>query len=69
MARFTLPRDIYHGKGSLEALKTFKLVMTPDVATNLPHETVAFVLSVECSEAASFIFGFLFLYFSWNSCT
>ncbi|MDD6022942.1 MAG: iron-containing alcohol dehydrogenase [Oscillospiraceae bacterium] len=23
MARFTLPRDIYHGKGSLEALKTF----------------------------------------------
>ncbi|MBO4913892.1 MAG: iron-containing alcohol dehydrogenase [Oscillospiraceae bacterium] len=24
MARFTLPRDIYHGKGSLEALKTFK---------------------------------------------
>ena len=24
MARFTLPRDIYHGKGSLEILKTFK---------------------------------------------
>lgn len=24
MARFTLPRDIYHGKGALEALKTFK---------------------------------------------
>ncbi|MCD7746867.1 MAG: iron-containing alcohol dehydrogenase [Firmicutes bacterium] len=24
MARFTLPRDIYHGKGSLETLKTFK---------------------------------------------
>ena len=24
MARFTLPRDLYHGKGSLEALKTFK---------------------------------------------
>ncbi|MCQ2470354.1 MAG: iron-containing alcohol dehydrogenase [Ruminococcus sp.] len=24
MARFTLPRDIYHGKGSLEVLKTFK---------------------------------------------
>ena len=24
MARFTLPRDIYHGKGSLEALKSFK---------------------------------------------
>ncbi|MBP5159593.1 MAG: iron-containing alcohol dehydrogenase, partial [Lachnospiraceae bacterium] len=24
MARFTLPRDVYHGKGSLEALKTFK---------------------------------------------
>ena len=23
MARFTLPRDIYHGKGSLEALKSF----------------------------------------------
>ena len=22
--RFTLPRDLYHGKGSLEALKTFK---------------------------------------------
>ena len=22
MARFTLPRDLYHGKGSLEALKT-----------------------------------------------
>ena len=22
MARFTLPRDIYHGKGSLETLKT-----------------------------------------------
>ena len=24
MARFTLPRDIYHGKGSLESLKTFE---------------------------------------------
>ena len=24
MARFTLPRDLYHGKGSLEALKTFR---------------------------------------------
>lgn len=24
MMRFTLPRDVYHGKGSLEALKTFK---------------------------------------------
>lgn len=24
MARFTLPRDVYHGKGSLEALKDFK---------------------------------------------
>ena len=24
MKRFTLPRDIYHGKGALEALKTFK---------------------------------------------
>ncbi|MCR5662742.1 MAG: iron-containing alcohol dehydrogenase [bacterium] len=24
MARFTLPRDIYHGPGALEALKTFK---------------------------------------------
>lgn len=24
MTRFTLPRDIYHGKGSLESLKTFK---------------------------------------------
>jgi alcohol dehydrogenase class IV len=24
MARFTLPRDIYHGKGSLESLKTLK---------------------------------------------
>lgn len=23
MARFTLPRDVYHGKGALEALKTF----------------------------------------------
>ena len=23
MARFTLPRDIYHGKGALDALKTF----------------------------------------------
>ena len=23
MARFTLPRDLYHGKGSLEALKDF----------------------------------------------
>ena len=23
MARFTLPRDLYHGKGSLEVLKTF----------------------------------------------
>ena len=22
--RFTLPRDLYHGKGSLEVLKTFK---------------------------------------------
>ena len=22
MARFTLPRDLYHGKGALEALKT-----------------------------------------------
>ena len=24
MARFTIPRDVYHGKGSLEALKTLK---------------------------------------------
>ena len=24
MARFTLPRDIYHGAGSLETLKTLK---------------------------------------------
>lgn len=24
MARFTLPRDIYYGKGSLETLKTLK---------------------------------------------
>ena len=24
MARFSLPRDLYHGKGALEALKTFK---------------------------------------------
>ena len=24
MARFTLPRDIYHGKGALETLKTYK---------------------------------------------
>ena len=24
MERFTLPRDLYHGKGALEALKTFK---------------------------------------------
>ena len=24
MARFTLPRDIYHGRGSLEALKTLE---------------------------------------------
>ena len=23
MGRFTLPRDLYHGKGALEALKTF----------------------------------------------
>ena len=24
MARFTLPRDLYHGKGALDALKTLK---------------------------------------------
>ena len=24
MARFTLPRDLYHGKGSLETLKTLE---------------------------------------------
>ena len=24
MARFTLPRDIYHGEGALEVLKTLK---------------------------------------------
>ena len=24
MARFTLPRDLYHGKGAIEALKTFQ---------------------------------------------
>ena len=24
MARFTLPRDLYHGKGSLEALKSLR---------------------------------------------
>ena len=23
MARFTLPRDLYHGKGAIDALKTF----------------------------------------------
>ena len=29
MARFTLPRDLYHGKGALEALKTFVLAVAP----------------------------------------
>lgn len=24
MAKFTLPRDLYHGKGTLETLKTLK---------------------------------------------
>jgi len=24
MSRFTLPRDLYHGKGALETLKTLK---------------------------------------------
>ena len=24
MARFTLPRDLYHGKGAIEALKDLK---------------------------------------------
>ncbi len=24
MARFTLPRDVYHGKGAMEALKTLE---------------------------------------------
>lgn len=24
MGRFTLPRDLYHGKGSIEVLKTLK---------------------------------------------
>ena len=24
MQRFTLPRDLYHGKGALEALKSFE---------------------------------------------
>ena len=24
MQRFTLPRDLYHGKGAIDALKTFK---------------------------------------------
>ena len=24
MARFTIPRDLYHGKGALDALKTLK---------------------------------------------
>ena len=32
--RFTLPRDVYHGKGALEALKSFKgcLLYTSDAA-------------------------------------
>jgi hypothetical protein len=29
MARFTLPRDLYHGKGSLEALMVYD-VLLPD---------------------------------------
>ena len=36
MARFTLPRDLYHGKGSLEALKTLvgKKVIKVDKSTS-----------------------------------
>ena len=32
MARFTLPRDLYHGKGSLEVLKELKgeIIVTSD---------------------------------------
>ncbi len=40
MARFTLPRDLYHGKGALEALKTFEGKRGNDLCWRRLHEAV-----------------------------
>ena len=40
MARFTLPRDLYHGKGALEALKTFKGKKGNDLCWRRLYEAV-----------------------------
>ena len=40
MARFTLPRDLYHGKGALEALKTFEGKKAIVVRRRRLHEAV-----------------------------
>ena len=40
MARFTLPRDLYHGKGALEALKTLNGKKAIVVRGRRLHEAV-----------------------------
>ena len=40
MARFTLPRDLYHGKGALEALKSFTGKKAIDLCRRRLHEAV-----------------------------
>ena len=40
MARFTLPRDLYHGKGALEALKTFEGKRRNGLCGRRFHETL-----------------------------
>ena len=42
MQRFTLPRDLYHGKGALEALKTLRRKARNDLCWWRLHEAVWF---------------------------
>ena len=39
MARFTLPRDLYHGKGALEALKTINEVTLFLFSALMPNQS------------------------------
>ena len=42
MARFTLPRDIYHGEGALEALKSFDRKESDDLRRGRIDEAIWF---------------------------
>ena len=42
MARFTLPRDVYHGPGALEALKTLDGKKSNGLRRRRLHEALRF---------------------------